>query len=157
MKRRSHFFIRRLAIAVAILVFGAMLVACAEPAAEEATVNPLTGISWEWTSLTLQPSGMVTEVVPASSYTITFNEDGTLSGRADCNNFTGTYSQTNGFTITLGAITSAACGEQSMDREYLELLSNVVAGGPDGQGNLALEVVGGEQRMLFQNGGTASN
>jgi hypothetical protein len=30
-----------------------------------------------------------------------------------------------------------------------------VAGGPDGAGGLALENAGGEQRMLFQNGGPA--
>jgi hypothetical protein len=34
-------------------------------------------------------------------------------------------------------------------------LSAVVAGGPDGQGNLALENAGGEKRMLFVNGGAA--
>jgi hypothetical protein len=32
----------------------------------------------------------------------------------------------------------------------------VAAGGPDGQGNLALETPGGEQRMLFVNGGAAT-
>jgi hypothetical protein len=42
-----------------------------------------------------------------------------------------------------------------MDQQYLSLLSSVVAGGPDGQGNLALENAGGEQRMLFENGGMA--
>jgi hypothetical protein len=31
----------------------------------------------------------------------------------------------------------------------------VAAGGPDGAGNLALETDGGEQRMLFKNGGPA--
>jgi len=37
---------------------------------------------------------------------------------------------------------------------YLESLSNS-AGGADGAGNLALETAGREQRMLFQNGGSA--
>ena len=40
-------------------------------------------------------------------------------------------------------------------REYLQLLSSVAAGGPDGAGGLALETAGGEQRMLFKNGGPA--
>jgi heat shock protein HslJ len=35
------------------------------------------------------------------NYTITFNPDCTLNGKADSNTFTGTYSQENGFTITL--------------------------------------------------------
>ena len=62
----------------------------------------------------------------------------------------------SGFTIKLGATTMAYCGDASLDQQYLALLSNVAAGGPDGQGNLALETAGGEQRMLFKNGGTAT-
>ena len=89
------------------------------------------------------------------NYTIVFNADGTLMGKADCNNFSGTYSQQNGFKITLGPSTMAFCGETSLDSQYLQLLSNVAAGGPDGAGGLALETAGGEQRMLFKNGGPA--
>ena len=102
-----------------------------------------------------QTTNETTTVAKPQNYTITFRDDGTLSGKADCNNFTGTYSQEGGFTITLGATTMAACGEGSLDQQYLELLSAVVAGGPDGQGNLALENAGGEKRMLFKNGGAA--
>jgi hypothetical protein len=40
-----------------------------------------------------------------------------------------------------------------LDQQYTQLLSNVAAGGPDGAGNLALETAGGEQRMMFRNGG----
>ncbi len=36
-----------------------------------------------------------------------------------------------------------------------ELLGDIVAGGPDGAGGLALETAGGEQRMLFSHGGNA--
>ena len=43
----------------------------------------------------------------------------------------------------------ASCGEASLDVQYLELLSNVAAGGPDGQGGLALETAGGEQPNDF--------
>ena len=89
------------------------------------------------------------------NYTISFYPDGSLTGKADCNAFGGTYSQTNGFTIKLGATTMAHCGEASLDQQYLQLLSQVAAGGPDGAGNLALETAGGEQRMLFKNGGAA--
>ncbi len=113
-------------------------------------------IVWQWTSVTTKPTGETTTVTDPQNYTITFRDDGTLSGKADCNSFTGTYSQEGGFTITLGASTMAACAEGSLDQQYLELLSAVVAGGPDGQGNLALENAGGEKRMLFVNGGPAS-
>ena len=44
-----------------------------------------------------------TEIVPnPEDYTIVFNADGTLAGKADCNIFGGTYSQESGFTIEAG-------------------------------------------------------
>ncbi len=49
----------------------------------------------------------------------------------------------------------AACGGASLDQQYFELLGDIVAGGPDGAGGLALETAGGEQRMLFSHGGNA--
>jgi heat shock protein HslJ len=85
-----------------------------------------------------------------NKYTITFNSDGTVDGKADCNSFSGTYSMTNGVIITIGTSTQALCGANSMDQQFLQLLSSVVAGGPDGSGGLALESAGGAQRMLFK-------
>ena len=139
-----------------VLVVG---VACAPPPtpvpATATPSNTITDIVWQWKSVTTKPTGETTTVSDPQNYTITFREDGTLSGKADCNSFTGTYSQESGFSIKLGASTMAACAEGSLDQQYLELLSAVVAGGPDGQGNLALENAGGEKRMLFKNGGAA--
>jgi heat shock protein HslJ len=128
--------------------------ACA-PKATPTPANSITGIVWQWTNVTNQTTKQTTTVPTPENYTITFNTDGTVTGKADCNTFNGTYSQQNGFTIKLGASTMAFCGEASLDQQYLQLLSNVVAGGPDGAGNLALENAGGEQRMLFKNGGPA--
>ena len=129
----------------------------AAPTAAPGTVpsTAITNIVWQWTSVTTKPTGETTTVSDPQNYTITFRDDGTLSGKADCNTFSGTYSQASGFSITIGAVTTAACGEGSLDQQYLDLLSAVVAGGPDGQGNLALENAGGEKRMLFVNGGAA--
>lgn len=120
------------------------------------STNSIQGIVWQWVSVTNQSTGETTSVPNPGNYTITFNADGTLDGMADCNNFAGTYSQENGFIITLGASTKAYCGDASLDQQYLSLLGSVVAGGPDGTGSLALENAGGEKRMLFQNGGPAS-
>jgi heat shock protein HslJ len=117
------------------------------------TANPILNILWMWTRVTNQTTNETTSVPDPENYTITFNPDGTLEGKADCNTFTGTYSQMNGFSIKLGAMTKMACGDDSLDQQYLQLLGSVAAGGPDGQGNLALETAGGEQRMLFKNGG----
>jgi len=139
-----------------VLVVG---VACAPPPtpvpATATPSNTITDIVWQWKSVTTKPTGETTTVSDPQNYTITFRDDGTLSGKADCNTFSGTYSQEGGLTVTLGATTMAYCGEASLDQQYLELLSAVVAGGPDGQGNLALENAGGEKRMLFTNGGAA--
>jgi heat shock protein HslJ len=128
------------------------------PAAAAPTPTPsnaITNIVWQWTSVTVKPANQTTKVPDPQNYTITFRDDGTLSGKADCNSFTGTYSQQSGFSITISTSTMAACGEGSLDQQYLQLLKEVVAGGPDGQGNLALENAGGEKRMLFVNGGAA--
>ncbi len=137
---------------------GALVVQAIASKPETATsADPLQGIVWQWLSVTNQSTGEGTTVPNPENYTITFNADGTLDGKADCNSFTGTYSQENGGSIiTLGASTMAYCGDTSLDQQYLTLLGSVVAGGPDGAGGLALENAGGEQRMLFQNGGRAT-
>ncbi len=134
---------------------GALAVQAVASSPETASsVNPIQDIVWQWISVTNQSTGEVTTVPNPENYTITFHADGTLDGKADCNNFTGSYTQENGgIIITLGASTMAYCGDTSLDQQYLSLLGSVVAGGPDGAGGLALENAGGEQRMLFQNGG----
>jgi heat shock protein HslJ len=126
------------------------------PAATTTSANTITGIVWQWMSVTNQTTKKTDTVPNPENYTITFDTNGTLTGKADCNNFSGTYTQTNGFSIKLGATTQAYCGAASLDTKYLSLLSEIAAGGPDGAGNLALETAGGEQRMLFKNGGAVN-
>ena len=129
------------------------LAACA-PAATPTPANTMTGILWQWASVT--DAGKTTTVPNPTKYTIVFNTDGTITGQADCNSFTGAWTQAGGgLTIKLGASTMAFCGEASLDQQYLTLLSNVAAGGSDGAGGLALETAGGAQRMVFTNGGPA--
>ena len=137
-----------------VLIVVVALAACA-PAATPAPSNTITDINWQWTSVANKTTKATTTVPNPENYTIIFKTDGTLTGKADCNSFSGTYSQANGFSITLGPSTMAYCGETSMDQQYLQLLSSIAAGGPDGSGGLALETAGGEQRMLFKNGGAA--
>jgi len=123
-----------------------------------ATVTPsnsITDIVWEWTSVSNKVTGVTTTVPTPQNYTITFRTDGTLSGKADCNTFTGTYSTDGGFSIASTPDVMAACGGDSLDIQYLQLLDAIVTGGPDGEGGLALETAGGEQRMRFRNGGAA--
>ena len=149
MSRNSRTIIRLLILLACL----SMLAACV-PVPVPAPSNSITGIVWQWVSVTNQTTKQTT-TVPNPESTLVFNADGTLTGKADCNSFTGAYSQENGFTIKLGTTTMAYCGEASLDEQYLQLLSSVAAGGPDGAGGLALETAGGEQRMLFKNGGPA--
>jgi heat shock protein HslJ len=127
-----------------------MLAGCGSASDSASTASDsITGVSWKWQSVTNQDTDETTTVPNPENYTIEFNEDGTFIGKADCNNIAGTYSTENGFAITLGPSTLAFCGEASLDTVYLDLLSNIAAGGPDGAGGLALETAGGQQRMLF--------
>jgi heat shock protein HslJ len=119
------------------------------------TPNPIQAVNWQWVSVTDKTTGQTTTVPAPAQYTIVFTADGFVNGLADCNSFTGTYSQASGMTIQITTMTRAACPEGSLDQQYIQLLENVAAGGPDGTGNLALETAGGAQRMLFQNGGPA--
>jgi heat shock protein HslJ len=153
MQSNSRFTIRPLILPVGLSVLVLLVAVACAPAATPAPTNSLTGIVWQWTTVTDQ--GKTTTVPNPENYTIIFNTDGTLNGKADCNTFNGVYSQQNGFTIKLGASTMAYCGDASLDLQYTQLLSNVAAGGPDGAGGLALETAGGAQRMLFKNGGAA--
>ncbi len=158
MKSNSHSTSRSLILLAGLSVLVVLaLVGCSSSGSQaQATPNPVQNILWQWVSVTDKAAGTTTTVPTPEKYNIVFKPDGTLTGQADCNSFSGTYSQQNGgFTIKLGASTQAFCGEASLDQQYLQLLSNVAAGGPDGAGGLALETAGGAQRMLFKNGGAA--
>jgi heat shock protein HslJ len=151
---------RRVGILVAVLALaGLVLAGCGggttETTQPEAGEFSLTGVVWQWQEITIV--GQDTQTVPnPASYTITFNEDGTLGGMNDCNSYTGSYTtEDGGIQIQLGATTAAACGEESMDILFSQSLAMIVAGGPDGTGNLALESAGAERRMIFSNGGPA--
>ena len=136
-----------------VLLFVTGCSSAAEPAPAPATT--IEGVVWQWLSAANRSTNETTTVPDPENYTITFNADGSLTGKADCNTFTGTYSQEGGFFITLGATTMAACGDDSLDQQYLQLLGEVAAGGLDGAGGLALETAGGEKRLEFENGGAA--
>lgn len=152
MKMYSHHCLR---ITACISLTAILILSGCSSGGSQGTPDPVQNILWQWESVTNQSTGAKTAVPSPENYTITFYPDGKLSGKADCNTFDGSYSQSNGFTIKLGASTQAYCGDASLDQQYLQLLGSVAAGGPDGAGGLALETPGGEQRMLFKNGGAA--
>lgn len=58
-----------------------------------------------------------------ASYTVTFNEDGTLNIVADCNNAAGSYSvDGSSLAVELGPMTLAACPPESRSDQFIQYL-----------------------------------
>jgi heat shock protein HslJ len=86
----------------------------------------ITGTTWRLISLETQRPEF-SAIVPVEgqlNYTIEFNEDGTFSAKADCNQLAGTYEivRDGVLTITPGPSTLAECGEDSLSNEYIQAL-----------------------------------
>jgi heat shock protein HslJ len=86
----------------------------------------LTGTIWNWVAMTT-PIGETVSPPDPSRYTILFNEleggQGSAEILADCNNVGATYTtQDSAIDITLGPSTLVACGEESLDRQFLSSL-----------------------------------
>ncbi|NPE27290.1 META domain-containing protein [Methanococcoides sp. SA1] len=116
------------------------------------SLNDLIDIEWQWAGLT--------EVLPASqsvvpdpeNYKLTFNLDGTYSIKADCNIGAGGYTL-DGSELTLAPspITLAYCGPDSLDNQYLSLLSNVTTVSMEND-QLVLGTGENGDKMLFVKG-----
>ncbi len=95
-----------------------------EPAAvppPEEELAMLRANPWQWTSFT-NPAEQFSVENPAS-YTLTFNDDGTVSIVADCNNAAGSYvTDGSSLTITVGPVTLAACPEGSRGDQFITYL-----------------------------------
>jgi len=115
----------------------------------------LTDIEWQWIASTVKETGATITVPDPEKYTLVFKTDGSYSGKADCNLIGGRFAQEAGFKLVAGPSTMAYCGEQSLDRTYLELLGQTSDGGLDSSGRLTLESTGGAMQMIFRNGGIA--
>ena len=112
---------RILVVAGLLIASVAVLAGCAS---EEG--GDITGRTWRLVSITTQTPSF-SAIVPAEAmvnYTIEFNQDGTFSAKADCNQVSGDYKiQGEGvLTITPGPSTMAECGEQSLSDEYVAAL-----------------------------------
>jgi heat shock protein HslJ len=116
---------------------------------ESADDPAITGVEWHWSGL-IETMPAAQSVVPdPENYTLILQTDGTLNIKADCNVVGGSHALEGGsLAIALGPSTMAYCGEQSLDQQYLELLSNVDGYGiEDGQLMLRLQADAG--RMIF--------
>lgn len=112
-------------------------------------VSAIQGKTWEWVSM-VEYSPNAQSIVPnPSSYTITFNKDGTFTGQADCNQFSGDYTMANGeLSLSPGPSTLAECGPDSL---YIMFQSNLaIADGYSLSGNeLTITFGDGAGEMVF--------
>ena len=156
MKKLHHSTLLLVCLSIVLVVAaGCYPPATPVPPAAPTPSDAITNTVWRWQTLNDVAAGTSMRVDDPSKYTIVFYADGTTTGQADCNTFSGTYSQANGFAITVQPDVMAACDQGSLDQQFLSLLGDVAAGGPDGGGGLMLQTAGGAQQMLFSNGGPA--
>ncbi len=91
-----------LVMAFVLLALAALSACTSAETDEPADPNTLTGIVWQWVSVTNQTTRTTEDVPSPENYTLVLNTDGTFTGTADCNNIAGTYSQEGGFSFQLG-------------------------------------------------------
>lgn len=116
---------------------------------ENISINNITGIEWQWSGLVETEPSSQSVVSDKGNYTLVFELDGTYSVKADCNLGSGSYTlEGSGLTLLPGPMTLAYCGSDSLDSQYLSLLSNVITISMD-DGQLVLGVGDNGDRMLF--------
>ena len=133
------------------------VVALGETAEETAPSGEaeILNVVWQWSDV-VEGSPAVEAVVPnPENYTVTLHHDGRASLKADCNQVQVTYT-IDGDNLTfnmLGPSTLAFCGEQSLDTQFLGLLSSVNSWALDG---IALQMsTSTGATMSYNNGGPA--
>ncbi|WP_129670504.1 META domain-containing protein [Candidatus Chloroploca sp. Khr17] len=139
----------RLTGILSMIVFALLVSACgaqtatptAAPAPTAAAAAPtLQGKTWQWVSYN-GPTEVIVTISTTPDYTLTFNADGSLAIKADCNQAVGTYEAADGaLRITLGPVTAAACGENSHSEKLLKLLPSAALYRFDGN-DLVIELM----------------
>ena len=130
--------------------------AVAEPLLEPISQTDLVGVTWQWVGLRETMPAAQSLIADAENYTLTFNEDGTVSIKADCNVAMGSY-QLSGdeLTISMGPTTLAECGPESSYSQFLTLLEQA-AGVGMGYGNLVITLADEAGEMFFQRATSSS-
>jgi heat shock protein HslJ len=128
-----------------------------EPVAEteEVDLTALTVTPWQWISFTSPVEQF--EVEMPESYLLTFNEDGTLSVMADCNNANGSYTaDDSSLTIAIGPMTMAACPEGSRSDQFVQLLGGAAIYFFE-DGNLFIDLMADGGTIRFQPSASADD
>jgi heat shock protein HslJ len=92
----------------------------------DASRRTLQGPLWEWKQVVVTTPASVTNIEHPELYTLTFQPDGKLVVKADCNQALGSYTEDGTkLTIELGASTLAVCPEGSRSAELIGDLTQV--------------------------------
>ena len=112
--------------------------------------DSITGITWQWNTMTETMPASQSVVPNPENYTLLLNSDGTFSMKADCNMVSGSYTlDGSALTITTGPSTMAFCGEQSLDQIYLQSIVKVTSYSLE-DGDLVLALQDGAGTMTFK-------
>jgi len=95
------------------------------PSPEITDQDALISQPWQWVSFTNPVEAF--EIDNPENYVLTFDEDGSVSIQADCNNAIGSYTvDGSSISIEIGPVTMAACPPGSRSDEFLKNLSFAV-------------------------------
>ncbi|MEL6555233.1 MAG: META domain-containing protein [Cyanobacteria bacterium J06621_11] len=114
----------------------------------------LTNTVWQLQQIRYN-NGTVLEAIPPGNYTLQFMDDGQLSIRADCNQALGNFTQDGSrLSVTLGPITLAACGPDSIEQDYLQALQDITTYSLQ-DGNLSIQLRDNASTLMFSETPTA--
>ena len=115
-----------------VSVLGVVAIAAAAGCSKAVPADPLTGTTWQLTSIESmapkeQPS---TEIAEPSKYTVTFGDDGQAGFRVDCNRGNATWTKegegaSGGLTFGPIALTKMMCPQPSEDTKVAAALGQV--------------------------------
>lgn len=113
-------------------------VACS--GANQLSTNP-ADLQGDWQLTSLDGS----EVQMSDSYTVSFNTDGTVAGKADCNYFTGEYSSNEEGSVGLSSVstTKVNCESNSNSNSYLNSVTDPQSFEVRGENTLTLNTGAG--------------
>jgi heat shock protein HslJ len=117
----------RFTVLVVLLLLAAPVLVQAQPGRDLSTVQRvLAGIEWQLVSL--GPPGSEEKIVPGTTPSANFGEDGRVSGSTGCNGYGGTY-EVRGETITIGRLVSTrrACLDQNANEQERRFLAALEA------------------------------
>ena len=129
---------------VGIVALALVVVGCGKKEAE------LVGTTWQWQEFQDTAGAGDIKVPDPENYTLTLQEDGTAAIKADCNQVMWSYEVDDSRLTfnTVGPSTLAACGDDSLDQQYLEQLGNT-ATYVMSDGRLHLNLVADAGNMVF--------